>query len=84
MLFFSAVCDPVMGDEGKLYVAPELVKAYRERIMPLANVLVPNQVCFCKKKVLLDIDKRIKTRACGNSLLVCAFQERSCAAGSHA
>eukprot|EP00967_Tisochrysis_lutea_P047718 scaffold58086_cov20-Tisochrysis_lutea.AAC.2 len=38
-----AVCDPVMGDEGKLYVAPELVQAYRNRIMPLASVLVPNQ-----------------------------------------
>uniref|UniRef100_A0A7S3QUY8 pyridoxal kinase n=1 Tax=Dunaliella tertiolecta TaxID=3047 RepID=A0A7S3QUY8_DUNTE len=37
------VCDPVMGDEGKLYVAPELVQAYRNRIMPLASVLVPNQ-----------------------------------------
>jgi hypothetical protein len=33
-----------MGDEGKLYVAPELVQAYRDRIMPLASVLVPNQV----------------------------------------
>lgn len=42
----SAVCDPVMGDEGKLYVAPELVQAYKERIMPLASVLVPNQVRF--------------------------------------
>ncbi|KXZ56574.1 hypothetical protein GPECTOR_1g516 [Gonium pectorale] len=37
------VCDPVLGDEGRLYVAPELVDAYAATIVPLASVLVPNQ-----------------------------------------
>ncbi|MES1914077.1 MAG: hypothetical protein MHM6MM_006209, partial [Cercozoa sp. M6MM] len=37
------VCDPVMGDDGELYVPPELVDIYRERLVPLATVLTPNQ-----------------------------------------
>lgn len=37
------VCDPVLGDEGRLYVSPELVEAYRTTIVPLASVMVPNQ-----------------------------------------
>ncbi|NP_001274873.1 pyridoxal kinase-like [Solanum tuberosum] len=37
------VCDPVMGDEGKLYVPPELVMVYREKVVPVASVLTPNQ-----------------------------------------
>lgn len=36
------VCDPVLGDNGKLYVPHELVFIYRERILPLATVLTPN------------------------------------------
>ncbi|XP_010551937.1 PREDICTED: pyridoxal kinase isoform X2 [Tarenaya hassleriana] len=37
------VCDPVMGDEGKLYVPQELVHVYREKVVPLASMLTPNQ-----------------------------------------
>ncbi|XP_021654212.2 pyridoxal kinase isoform X3 [Hevea brasiliensis] len=37
------VCDPVMGDEGKLYVPPELVAVYREKVVPAASMLTPNQ-----------------------------------------
>ncbi|KAG5125282.1 hypothetical protein JHK82_032019 [Glycine max] len=37
------VCDPVMGDEGKLYVPQELVSVYREKVVPVASVLTPNQ-----------------------------------------
>ena len=37
------VCDPVMGDEGKLYVPQEMVPAFRDEIVPLADVLTPNQ-----------------------------------------
>ncbi|CAL8468163.1 g7702 [Coccomyxa elongata] len=36
------VCDPVMGDHGKLYVKPEVVPCYQE-IVPLATVMTPNQ-----------------------------------------
>ncbi|XP_050212061.1 pyridoxal kinase [Mercurialis annua] len=37
------VCDPVMGDEGKLYVPQELVAVYREKVVPVASMLTPNQ-----------------------------------------
>jgi pyridoxine kinase len=32
-----------MGDEGKLYVPEELVHVYREKVVPLASMLTPNQ-----------------------------------------
>ena len=37
------ICDPVMGDFGRYYVPEQLVKIYKEEILPLANVLTPNQ-----------------------------------------
>ncbi|CAI8017783.1 Pyridoxal kinase, partial [Geodia barretti] len=40
---FSAVCDPVLGDDGKMYVPSELIDVYRERIVPSADILTPNQ-----------------------------------------
>ena len=41
---FSVVCDPVMGDEGRLYLPPDMVPLFRDALLPLANVLTPN--CF--------------------------------------
>jgi pyridoxine kinase len=37
------VCDPVLGDAGHFYVPRELVQVYREQVIPLANVVTPNQ-----------------------------------------
>jgi pyridoxine kinase len=39
----ASVCDPVLGDGGKLYVPAELVDAYRAEVVPLASVVTPNQ-----------------------------------------
>ncbi|KAG5454560.1 Pyridoxal kinase [Clonorchis sinensis] len=36
-------CDPVLGDSGELYVSPDLVPVYKEKILPLADVILPNQ-----------------------------------------
>ncbi|KAL1491062.1 hypothetical protein ABEB36_011715 [Hypothenemus hampei] len=36
------VCDPVMGDNGKMYVPKELLPIYKENILPIATILVPN------------------------------------------
>ncbi|OSX77850.1 hypothetical protein BU14_0130s0006 [Porphyra umbilicalis] len=36
------VCDPVLGDGGRLYVPEELVAIYREEVLPLAAVATPN------------------------------------------
>jgi hypothetical protein len=33
-----------MGDEGRLYVPPDMVDSYRSDVLPLASILVPNQV----------------------------------------
>lgn len=33
LCFFFPVCDPVMGDDGKFYVTPELVPVYREKVL---------------------------------------------------
>ena len=37
------VCDPVMGDHGRLYVPQEMVPLVREQLIPLADVVTPNQ-----------------------------------------
>jgi len=37
------ICDPVLGDNGKLYVTEELVDVYRNEVLPHATILTPNQ-----------------------------------------
>ncbi|KAG5317571.1 PDXK kinase, partial [Pseudoatta argentina] len=37
------VCDPVMGDNGKMYVPEALKEIYKEEIIPLADIVTPNQ-----------------------------------------
>ncbi|KAH9185104.1 hypothetical protein AeNC1_012924 [Aphanomyces euteiches] len=37
------VCDPVMGDDNRLYVPPELVDIYRDEVLPFADIITPNQ-----------------------------------------
>ncbi|XP_011498686.1 PREDICTED: pyridoxal kinase [Ceratosolen solmsi marchali] len=36
------VCDPVMGDNGKMYVPEELKEIYKNEIIPLADIITPN------------------------------------------
>jgi len=40
---FRYFCDPVMGDNGKLYVPKELVEIYKKEVIPHVSVLTPNQ-----------------------------------------
>lgn len=45
-LFFSssgAVCDPVLGDNGHLYVPKTLIPIYQNEILPLCDICTPNQ-----------------------------------------
>ncbi|EDQ91718.1 uncharacterized protein MONBRDRAFT_34908 [Monosiga brevicollis MX1] len=37
------LCDPVLGDRGKLYVPQTLVDVYKTEVVPVADVLTPNQ-----------------------------------------
>jgi pyridoxine kinase len=36
-------CDPVLGDEGRIYVADGLVEAFRGQLVPRADILTPNR-----------------------------------------
>lgn len=36
------LCDPVLGDAGRLYVAESLAAAIRDRLIPLADAATPN------------------------------------------
>lgn len=40
---FQFWCDPVLGDNGRLYVPPALVDTYRDEVVPFADALLPNQ-----------------------------------------
>ena len=35
--------DPVFGDKGREYVAPDVITAIIERLLPLADIITPNQ-----------------------------------------
>ena len=37
------VCDPVLGDEGRLYLPGEMVGLYKSDILPIASLITPNQ-----------------------------------------
>jgi len=37
------VCDPVLGDHGHLYVPEALISIYKNEVIPLANIVTPNQ-----------------------------------------
>lgn len=37
------ICDPVIGDEAGLYVAPETAMAVRDLLLPLADIATPNR-----------------------------------------
>ncbi|XP_004406642.1 PREDICTED: pyridoxal kinase [Odobenus rosmarus divergens] len=41
------VCDPVMGDEwngqGSMYVPEDLLPIYKEKVVPVADIITPNQ-----------------------------------------
>lgn len=50
------VCDPVMGDDGTMYVPKELLPIYRDEIIPLADIITPNQY-----EVELLVEKPLKT-----------------------
>uniref|UniRef100_A0A673MRZ1 Pyridoxal kinase n=1 Tax=Sinocyclocheilus rhinocerous TaxID=307959 RepID=A0A673MRZ1_9TELE len=42
---FSAfkVCDPVLGDNGAVYVPENLLPIYRDKVVPAADIITPNQ-----------------------------------------
>ncbi|KAF8315339.1 Ribokinase-like protein [Clavulina sp. PMI_390] len=41
-LRFIYLLDPVMGDDGRMYVAPDVLPIYRDILLPLATIITPN------------------------------------------
>ena len=41
--FARLVCDPVLGDDGRLYVPADIVPLMRDVLVPLADLVLPNQ-----------------------------------------
>jgi pyridoxal kinase len=37
------LCDPIMGDDGRIYVSEELRALLCQRLVPLADIITPNQ-----------------------------------------
>ncbi|WP_409189001.1 pyridoxal kinase [Bradyrhizobium sp. RDM4] len=37
------LCDPVIGDDGRIYVADGILDVLRRRLLPAANLITPNQ-----------------------------------------
>lgn len=37
------LCDPVIGDDGRVYVADGILDVVRHRLLPAANLMTPNQ-----------------------------------------
>ncbi|KAJ1970162.1 hypothetical protein IWQ62_000131 [Dispira parvispora] len=37
------VLDPVLGDDGQLYVHKDMIELYKQKLLPYANLITPNQ-----------------------------------------
>uniref|UniRef100_A0A8C7QK65 Pyridoxal kinase n=1 Tax=Oncorhynchus mykiss TaxID=8022 RepID=A0A8C7QK65_ONCMY len=37
------VCDPVMGDQGSMYVPENILPVYKDKVVAVADILTPNQ-----------------------------------------
>ncbi|KAG7467285.1 hypothetical protein MATL_G00151740 [Megalops atlanticus] len=37
------VCDPVLGDHGSMYVPENLLPVYKNKVVPVAEIITPNQ-----------------------------------------
>lgn len=58
-MFVFVVCDPVMGDAGKMYVPETLLPIYRDEIIPLSDICTPNQFeveLITGKKIISEAD----------------------------
>lgn len=51
------LCDPVMGDDGKLYVGGDILEFYKDKAVDLADILTPNAF-----EAGLLVDREIRSR----------------------
>ena len=70
-------CDPVMGDDGRLYVADGLLEVFRDRLLPRADIATPNrfELELLVDRTLPDIDSVLEAagelRRAGSGIVVC-------------
>lgn len=57
------LCDPVLGDNGHLYVPEECIEVYKNDIIPLADVITPNhfEAEIISNTKIVDIESCINT-----------------------
>jgi len=72
------LCDPVMGDEGGLYVDELIAEAIRDRLLPLASIVKPNRnelewICGQKFFANQDIIKAARSFSPVTMLVSSAF-----------
>lgn len=71
------LCDPVLGDEGRLYVDPELAAGMRERLLPRAGLVTPNrfELGWLTDREIHNIDDAVQAaqslRRRGPEMVVC-------------
>lgn len=51
-------CDPILGDDGRLYVAEDIAAAIRDHLVPRADILTPNlfELGWLASRTLADND----------------------------
>ncbi|MEQ9641364.1 MAG: pyridoxal kinase [Alphaproteobacteria bacterium] len=76
------LCDPVLGDAGRVYVKDEVVVAMRERLVPAADAVTPNRFELSlltgrPADTLEDVlDALTELRAMGPRLAICTSAMR--------
>ena len=77
------LCDPILGDEGQLYVAPELAAAMRDRLVPRADLVTPNrfELSWLTGRDITDLDTAVAAaqalRQPGPGMVVCTSAAQS-------
>ena len=65
------LCDPVMGDtDGGFYVKPGLPEFFRDRAVPMADIITPNQfeLEFLTGRTIRDLDGAVDATAAARAL----------------
>lgn len=71
------LCDPVLGDEGGLYVDPELAAGLRDRLLPHADLVTPNrfELAWLSNREIHNLDDAVHAaqslRRQGPEMVVC-------------
>ncbi len=71
------LCDPVLGDEGRLYVDPELAAGMRGQLLPRADLVTPNrfELAWLTDREILNLDDAVQAaqdlRRGGPETVVC-------------